>query len=228
VWDWFRLVEIPPFWRQKMIDSVYHPLTRVDVRRMHRAEVLSDKDLVTAYMDVGFSQKNAQLMADFTIAYNASPEDSEALQLTRAQVETAYRIGYVQRGEADTLLIELGYGKEEVEFILSVIDHGKTLESGDMWLSILRSQVKAGLVTPAEAGNRLAALGFSSEAVSTYIEVFTAYAEQPDKIPSKTDVKSFWAKGLISESQTRDYLKALGHADRDINLYIQAWAPVTS
>ena len=33
VWDWFRLVEIPPFWRQLLIDTAYTWPTRVDVRR---------------------------------------------------------------------------------------------------------------------------------------------------------------------------------------------------
>jgi len=225
VWDWFRLVEIPPFWRQHMIDSAYHPLTRVDVRRMHKTEVLSDADLLKAYQDVGFSPENAKLMQEFTIAYNAGPEDAEGLQLTRAQVESAYRIGYIGKGEAESIFEDIGYGKEETAFIMSLIDHGKSLESGGNWISILRSQVKSGLITAEEAGNRLAALGFSSDAISSYIELFAAYAEQADKVPSKTDVKTFWSQGLISEAQARDYLKAIGYTARDIDLYIRAWTP---
>lgn len=223
--DWFRLVEKPPFWRQKLIDSAYHPLTRVDVRRMHRTEVLSDADLIKAYKDVGFSEKNAKLMQEFTIAYNAGPEDAEGLQLTRAQIQTAYSIGFIGKGEAESLFKDIGYGVEEVDFILAVVDHSKALESGGSWVSLLRSQVKSGLITAQEAGNKLAALGFSSDAVSDYVELFAAYADQADKIPSKTDVKNFWAMGLISESDTKAYLKALGFADRDIGLYIRAWAP---
>lgn len=225
VWDWFRLVEIPPFWRQKLIDSCYHPLTRVDVRRMHRTGVLSDADLVTAYRDVGFSIKNAELMRDFTIAYNASPEDTEALQLTRAQVETAYRIGFIDKSECESLLEQLEYGSEEVEFIVSLIDHGKSLATGDMWISILRSQVKSGLITPQEAGNRLSALGFSSEAVSTYIELFTAYAEQADRLPSKTDIKNWYGAKIITPTNARDYLKSMGYCVRDIDLQMEFWGP---
>ncbi|GAI12515.1 unnamed protein product, partial [marine sediment metagenome] len=225
VWDWFRLVEIPPFWRQKMIDSAFHPLTRVDVRRMHRTGTLSDDDLVWAYMDVGFSKKNAGLMADFTIAYNATPEDAEAINLTRAQVETAYRIGFIGRGEAQGYFEDMDYSKEEVEFILALIDHGKSLESGSSWITILRSQVKAGLITVQDAGNRLAELGFSSEAISAYTELFTAYAEAADRLPSKTDIKNWFGLKMITEEETRSYLKSMGHCERDINLYLKFWTP---
>ena len=38
----FKTVEIPPFWRDKLIKIAYQPYTRVDVRRMHDMGVLDD------------------------------------------------------------------------------------------------------------------------------------------------------------------------------------------
>jgi len=226
VWDWFRLVEIPPFWRQKMINSVYHPLTRVDVRRMHRTGTLSDEDLIYAYMDVGFSKHNAELMADFTIAYNAAPEDSETINLTRAQVESAYRVGFIGRGEAEGYFKDMGYGDDEIEFVLALIDHAKSIEVAGNWISILRAQVKSGLITPVDAANKLAGLGFSSEAIESYTALFAAYSEEPDKLPSKTDVKGWFVAGVISPTEVGTYLSNLGYCDRDIEHYKEQWGAV--
>ena len=223
VWDWFKLVEVPPFWRQKMIDSAYHPLTRVDVRRMHRVGTLSDAELVTAYMDVGFSKKNAGLMADFTILYNAAPEDSETINLTRAQVESAYRVGFIARGEAEGYFKDLGYGDDEIEFVLSLIDHAKSIEVAGNWISILRAQVKSGLITPIDAANKLAGLGFSSEAIESYTALFTAYSQEPDKLPSKTDVKAWFIADVISPTEVGTYLSNLGYCNRDIEHYKEQW-----
>jgi hypothetical protein len=224
--DWFRLVEIPPFWRQKMIDSAYHPLTRVDVRRMHRVKTLTDADLVWAYMDVGFSKKNAELMAEFTIAYNAGPEDAEAINLTRAQVESAYRIGFIGAGEATGYLEDMEYSDEEITFIIALIDHTKSIEVSSNWISILRAQVKSGLITPQEAADKLAALGFSSGAVESYTQLFSAYAAEPDKLPSKTDVKAWFVGDIISPSEVATYLSNLGYCDRDIEHYREQWGAI--
>jgi len=226
VWDWFRVVEIPPFWRQLMIDSAYHPLTRVDVRRMHRTRTLSDEDLVWAYMDVGFSKKNAELMAEFTIAYNAGPEDAEAMNLTRAQVQSAYSIGFIGASEATEYLEDLEYSDEEITFILALVDYTKSIEVSQNWISILRAQVKSGLITAQQAGDKLASLGFSSGAIESYTALFTAYADEPDKLPSKTDVKAWFVGDIISPAEVETYLSNLGYCDRDIALYREQWGAI--
>lgn len=226
VWEWFKVVEIPPFWRQLMIDSAYHPLTRVDVRRMHRVGTLSDSDLVWAYMDVGFSKKNAELMADFTILYNAGPEDVETLNLTRAQIESAYRIGFIAADEASEYLESMEYSDEEITFIIALIDHTKSIEVSSNWISILRAQVKSGLITPQQAADKLASLGFSSGAVESYTQLFTAYAAEPDKLPSKTDVKAWFVGDIISPSEVGTYLSNLGYCDRDIEHYREQWGAI--
>jgi len=39
VYEWFKLVEIPPYWREKYTKIMYTPYTRVDVRRMYAAGI---------------------------------------------------------------------------------------------------------------------------------------------------------------------------------------------
>ncbi|GAH81991.1 unnamed protein product, partial [marine sediment metagenome] len=80
--DLFRTVEIPPFWRDKLTAIAFNPFTRVDVRRMHKAGVLTDDELVTAYMDVGYNADKAAKMTEFTILYNGEGNTS----LTRSQI----------------------------------------------------------------------------------------------------------------------------------------------
>ncbi|GAH80833.1 unnamed protein product, partial [marine sediment metagenome] len=67
LFDLYRTVEIPPFWRDKLTKIAYNPFTRVDVRRMHKAGVLSEAELLRAYMDVGYDAEKAGKMTEFTI-----------------------------------------------------------------------------------------------------------------------------------------------------------------
>jgi len=62
-----RAQDIMPFWRDKITAISYNPYTRVDVRRMHKAGVLSEDEVLTAYKDLGYDDVKALKMTDFTL-----------------------------------------------------------------------------------------------------------------------------------------------------------------
>jgi len=221
--DWFRLVEIPPYWRDNLIKLIYRTYTRVDVRRMHKVGVLDDNDLLRAYLDYGYNRERAEGMKEFTILYNAAGADGEKRELTRASLEKARRYGVLSDTEFVEALEDMGYEDDDAELLGGLVEQDMNLEQVSAWMTILRSQVKSGLITAQDAGLRLSALGLASEVVDMYVELFQAYAEEPDKIPSKTDVKDWFKKHLIEPHTAREYLAFLGYAPVYIDLYIQAW-----
>lgn len=58
VWDWFRLVEIPPYWRQKLIDISWEVPTRVDVRRFWDMRTIDEARLREVYTAIGYHGKD--------------------------------------------------------------------------------------------------------------------------------------------------------------------------
>lgn len=64
-----RALDIMPFWRDKLIQIAYRPLSRVDVRRMFALGVLDVSGVRKAYTDIGYNEYNADLMTQFTIKY---------------------------------------------------------------------------------------------------------------------------------------------------------------
>lgn len=226
---WFRLVEIPPFWRQKMIDTAYHPYTRVDVRRMHKIGVFgtgedADVKLRKAYTDLGFHGQTADNMVIFTKKYNKQSGESASRDLTRSMIEKAYDIGYIQRTQAEEYLSDMGYDENEVVFILGSLEADRALSTGGDWLTLLKNQLSAGLRTRPEVEQKLADLGFDGQAVIHYADLFDAWAEEPTKTPSKTDIKTFLTGKVITEAKAREYLKNIGYPENLIELYIVTWA----
>ncbi|GAI99107.1 unnamed protein product, partial [marine sediment metagenome] len=120
-------------------------------------------------------------------------------------------------------LTALGYDEDEVSFMHAILDQDEALDRATDWIGLLRSQVKAGLVEPVEAKNKLAAMGLASSAVEHWGNLFTAYSEEPDKIPSKTDIKNWVAHKTITEAEGKTYLERLGYADHEIYLYMIDW-----
>jgi len=223
VWDWFRLVEIPPFWRDKMIKVAYHPYTRVDVRRMHKLGVITDDGLKRSLMDIGFDDEHAEGMKKFYIQYNMGTGENPDRDLTRSIIEKAYRVGTINASELKGGLNTLGYDDDKVTFIQAILDQDEALDRATDWIGLLRSQVNAGLIDPITAKNKLADMGLSSSAVEHWGNIFVAYAEEPMKIPSKTDIKNWVAHKTIDEAEGKSYMQRLGYAEHEIYLYMTDW-----
>ncbi|MBA7550687.1 hypothetical protein ES705_43210 [subsurface metagenome] len=80
-----RALDIMPFWREPLVKLSYNPLTRVDVRRMYNAGVLDEEGVKNAYLDIGYSDDNADKMLDFTVALQAD-ELSQRINIIRQAV----------------------------------------------------------------------------------------------------------------------------------------------
>ncbi|GAH12678.1 unnamed protein product, partial [marine sediment metagenome] len=168
--------------------------------------------------------EQAENMVLFTEKYNKQSGESATRDLTRSMIERAYDIGYIQRDQAIEYLDGMGYDTDEVTFIIGFIDADRALSSGGDWLTLLKNQLTTGLRTREEIEQKLADLGFDGQAVTHYADLFAAWAEEPTKTPSKTDVKSWLAAEVISEVGARELLKNMGHTQEHIDNYITTWA----
>jgi hypothetical protein len=223
-WEWFRLVEIPPFWRQKLIDISYSPYTRVDARRMHKMGVLSEPELLQAYKDIGYNEERAQRLVEWTIKYNQNEDPNPDRDLTRAQLEKGFELGILTQPQFEGALSAMGYDEDEVPFIVALNEERVRMTYAGDWLGVIKTQVVSGLMTLAQADAKLSAMGFSSTAVEHYHNLFLTWSEVPSKIPSKSDVKEMLRAGSIDAPTAFDYLRQLGYLDKDITRYLETWA----
>jgi len=69
VYDWFRLVEIPPFWRDKLIAMAYTWPTRVDVRRWYDMRTIDESRLRELYEGMGYHGDNLDDYVKWTKVY---------------------------------------------------------------------------------------------------------------------------------------------------------------
>ena len=123
--------DIMPFWRDKLVDISFNPLTRVDVRRMHDTGVLNRRQVFDAYLDVGFNQENAERMTEFTIRYNADDIEGSGgklKELTRSVIQSAYKKGVISHVDALARLQELGYGIPDSQLLLDLLDYEEQLD----------------------------------------------------------------------------------------------------
>jgi len=125
-----RSLDVMPFWRDKLIQISYNPLTRVDVRRMYQAGVLDEDQVFRAYLDLGYTPDNARHLTDWTkIAYPRGSDGpgGDLRNLTVATIRNAYVRRLIDRDEALDRLVQLDYSVDDAELQVSIWDFDLTV-----------------------------------------------------------------------------------------------------
>lgn len=164
VWAWFRVVEIPPYWRDKMIAISWSLPNRIETRMMARYGLVDKEWLVGHLERIGLHEDYRSIAADFMLAmgvrmdiaaryskgyltadevkseiaaFGMSEEINERLyqwivkntegervegerDLTKAEIYAGVKKEVISWDEGLELLEDLGYDRDEAEFILKV------------------------------------------------------------------------------------------------------------
>lgn len=110
VQEWFRIVEIPPYWRKMFTDTAYQPLTRVDVRRMWDLQVVDDDEVVKVYMREGYRREDAESLLTFT-----------KLERTVPELRNRYKNGWINEFDIRAELTRLSLPEDKLERIIQTI-----------------------------------------------------------------------------------------------------------
>ena len=109
---------VEPYWRTPYEQIIYHPITRVDIRRIHKLLGKDHAWLVTSYRNIGYSPADAEQLAQFTEALNSQETAADKLNertTLKGQIETLYVDGYLDEQQATQQLTALGYPADHVQ-----------------------------------------------------------------------------------------------------------------
>lgn len=215
--EFYRVVEIPKFWRDKLIKISYHPYTRVDVRRMHALGIISPEQLKRAYQDIGYDEEKAEGLRDFTIKYNKGSED----ELSKTQILNFYQLGILTEQDAILMLEEIGieppiialYLKKvklsiQKEYIKEVVDVCEHL--------YINNRLNTGGVY-----SRLSAINIATEKIENYIDKWDISKQKIRKLPTKEDLIKFLQNEIITKKDFQDVMKEIGFDKIHIEWYLK-------
>jgi len=213
----YRTVEIPPYWRSRLTKIAYLPYTRVDVRRMHDMGVLTDKELIQSYKDLGYDQIHAEKMADFTVRYNQGADK----ELTRGQIITGYKEKILTRADAYTLLTDLDYNEAQAEYFLITEDYKEAKDLQDDILANIKDRFQNNLADEFTTQSRLNSLNLTGERIAVLMDKWKIKKLIDVKLPSKTDLDKFLIAKVIDLDTYRIEMDRLGYNKRYTGWYEQ-------
>jgi len=211
----FKTVEIPPFWRDKLIKIAYQPYTRVDVRRMHDMGVLDDDELIRSYMDLGYDEEHALKMAQFTVRYNRQGDK----ELSMSQVLKGYRENLIEKDDAKDLLMQLEYTEAQTDYFIILEDYKEEKEYQDDLIANIKDRYQNNLIDDFDAQSRLNQLNLPAKQVTVLMDKWQIQRFEDRKLPSKTDLDKFLRFKVINKDTYRMEMHRLGYGSGYITWY---------
>ena len=156
VYEWFRLVEIVPFWRDLLIQTAYTWPTRVDVRRWWDMRTIDETELRRLYSGMGYRGVNLDNYVLWTKVYVAFPD-----------LMARWSKGWITLDNVRTELTALGMPAERVEEMIQMkvkpqeperVEEGKALTKTEIYKG-----VKKELITWSEGIELLMDLGYAED-----------------------------------------------------------------
>jgi len=213
----FRIVEIPPFWRERLTKIAYMPYTRVDTRRMHKVGVLSDEELIWSYRNQGYDIEHAIKMAQFTVRYNMGAEK----ELSKGNILGAYRDKAIDKATAKELLVDLDYSPGLINFYLSMEDHNEEKDFQDDLIDNIRDKYQNRLIEKKDAIAQLNAAALPQKQISLLIDKWTIKVYKDRKLPSKTDLEKWLRLKIIDDDNYKWRMSQIGYPYDQINHYLE-------
>lgn len=154
MFEWFRLVEIPPFWRNRMRLIADLPFTRVDIRRMWDLGVANDNDVIRAYLDQGYDLEHAQALLLFAKIERRLPD-----------LEALYRNGWITLEEFRDTIVGFGLPLEKAEdFVRQKVQNldqpFRVARERDLTKAEIVKGVQKQVITPSEGTELMMRLGY--------------------------------------------------------------------
>ena len=213
-----RALDIMPFWREKLTGIAYRRVTRVDIRRMYKAGIITVKDVYEANLELGYTDRDAQRMTDFTVQW-ALPKHAS---ITRSDILTAYKSRMISKQDASDLLEDMGETYFHREFMLEAVDYKKALELTKVQIEGINKLYKMRVYDSDKTRAELLKLDLPSDEVDYLMELwyYEAQAEAPRNWTTAQTL-SFVKDGLITPDRGRQELVNMGYNTEHIDVYMR-------
>lgn len=213
--DYLRMADISPFWRDRIKALTFPPLTRVDLRRIYALGLISDEELLARLLELGYSYKDAEKLAEFYKQYKMSQQRD----LTRSQIEKAYKEREIDRETAKKYLMHLNYDEDEAELILTLVENDIEDEMEKERIKTLEYLFKAGIIDLQKVSDELDKLDVPAHKKDMLISKFIYAKKRRIVLPSKSDLLRWLQNGTIDTETFIRKMRQIGFTDEDIKLY---------
>ncbi len=195
--------DILPFWIPKLLAISFNPLTRRDARRAYQIGVIDDEQLKTAFLDIGNSDENAEVLVDFS-------REQRRRQWRNLLPVKQYRDNLIPRREAEAELLRLLVPEDETAELLGQAQSEAETEVTKVCLRGIKKRFDVGEVDNVDARIELMALRLDPDQIDRVIRQWECLRTSEGKTPATNQLCEWLDMGTITQFQFLQRLKTIG------------------
>ena len=215
--DWFRLVEIAPFWRDNLIEISQAWPTRVDVRRWWDMRTIDEPRLRQLYQGMGYEDQNLEDYVLWTKVFTDAPV-----------LFARWSKGWITLDDVRGQLIGLGMPASRVDaFIQEKVEAEKperTSKERDITKTDIYKGVKQERITRGQGLELLQDLGYDPDEADYLLSINIPEDQvesiKENRLLSKAEILAGLREELITEDVARTRLGELRYSAVDITLIL--------
>ncbi|MBA7571644.1 hypothetical protein ES708_13410 [subsurface metagenome] len=213
-----RAQDVMPFWRDKLVSIAYRRLTRVDIRRMYKQGVLTEREVLESYLEHGYNPKNAERMTEFTIKQTLATLS----KFTSGDIIKAFTNRMINKGEAIGLLGDIGIRREDANFIVSTAEYKRLWAFTDDQISGIRNLYKKRVYDENQARDKLARLNLPSDQIIVLMQQWHyEKIEELDATWTTAQTLKFLKRKLITPKRASRELNLNGYDNEHIDVLLR-------
>lgn len=222
---WFRLVEIPPYWRDKMIGISWDLPNRIETRMMARYGLVDKQWLVDHLKRIGLHEDYRDIAADFMLAMGI-----------RTDLSSRYGKGWITAEEVKSEIQKTGLteqiGDRLYQWIVDNTQNERTETEKKATKSEIIKGVKKEIITRDEGLSLLQDLGYGSEEADFVLNVNDCAEgvieiKATERDLTKADILNALKNGNIGVNETITMLEGIGYDRQEsilLILYKMKWS----
>lgn len=203
-----RYADYPPGLVEPMMDATYNPLSRVDIRRMYDLGVMGTAELRSAYQRIGYNDRDADYMVEFTIAYT----QEEKVATAKTQILRALRDWLITEQETLDYLLRIGMDSRKASETVGEALIQRALDAEIEEVQTLRVRYNKGLDDVSVVANKLGALNYSNERIQAILRSFELGRQRSERTPSRANLDTFLRKGIIDSARYMVEMAKMGYS----------------
>lgn len=217
-----RALDVSPFWRDKLLNIAYQPITRVDIRRFYKLGLMTREDVIRRHLDIGYSPMDAEIMADFVEAYSATDEEDDDVDvrtLSMSQVKRLHSLGTITYESAVKRLIEAGYSEDTAGMLVDSWEDEEYINFRENLIArYTRKAIREDMDT-SEIDALFSELNPTSEEITRIKQVIEVEQNEYDSLPSKTELLAMYKEGAIDSDLWFNTMRRHGYSENWIEAY---------
>lgn len=211
-----------PQFRPHLEAISYLPFTRIDVRRIRKAGLITRAEVYHNYRASGYDDFNANALTEWLERDIADGKTTKFKNAVKNRACKAYQLGLLNEANYKTTLKLAKFDDDEITVEHSLCDMDSANNIAKDGIGSIKNGFLSGAYTEQEARQHLTTLGISVDRTNDYMFLWGLKLSSRRRVVAAKEVSQWFIDGIINMNEFISRLTKLDYSQEDITRMTQA------